>query len=92
MTVLPFDVGTSTEDMAEVVRRYWGFDSLRPLQEEAIRAEIDRRDSLVVLPTGGGKLHLLFLNKRNGRTMVVQTALKTFKWLDGKEQNVATCK
>jgi len=53
--VLPFDTSTSTKDMAEVVRRYWGFDSLRPLQKEAIRAEMDRRDSLVVLPTGGGK-------------------------------------
>ncbi|HUA34154.1 MAG TPA: DNA helicase RecQ [Candidatus Binataceae bacterium] len=37
------------------VHRYWGFDALRPLQSEAIRAGIDRRDSLVVMPTGGGK-------------------------------------
>ncbi|MSP63468.1 MAG: DNA helicase RecQ [Myxococcales bacterium] len=39
----------------EVVRRTWGFDGLRPIQEQAIRAGLDRRDSLVVLPTGGGK-------------------------------------
>jgi len=38
-----------------VVKRYWGYDSLRPLQREAIEAGISRRDSLVVLPTGGGK-------------------------------------
>jgi ATP-dependent DNA helicase RecQ len=38
-----------------VVQRFWGFDQLRPLQEEAIRAGLDGRDSLVVLPTGGGK-------------------------------------
>jgi ATP-dependent DNA helicase RecQ len=37
------------------VRRYWGFDSLRPLQEQAIRAGLEQRDSLVVMPTGGGK-------------------------------------
>jgi len=37
------------------VRRYWGYDQLRPLQEEAIQAGWQRRDSLVVLPTGGGK-------------------------------------
>ena len=55
MTVLPFDIGSGTDDIAEVVRRYWGFDSLRPLQQDAIRAELDRHDSLVVLPTGGGK-------------------------------------
>lgn len=44
-----------TADILTLVRRYWGFDQLRPLQEEAIRAGLDRRDSLVVLPTGGGK-------------------------------------
>ena len=37
------------------VKHYWGFTQLRPLQEEAIRAGLQRRDSLVVLPTGGGK-------------------------------------
>ena len=45
----------STEDILAVARRYWGFTELRPLQEQAIRAGLDRRDSLVVLPTGGGK-------------------------------------
>jgi ATP-dependent DNA helicase RecQ len=38
-----------------VVRRFWGYESLRPLQAEAIKAGLDRRDSLVVMPTGGGK-------------------------------------
>jgi RecQ family ATP-dependent DNA helicase len=38
-----------------VLRKYWGFDRLRPLQDEAIRAALDGRDSLVVMPTGGGK-------------------------------------
>ena len=39
----------------EAVRRTFGFDSLRPLQDRAIRAALDGRDSLVVMPTGGGK-------------------------------------
>lgn len=39
----------------EVVQRYWGYKSLRPLQEQAILAGLDGQDSLVVLPTGGGK-------------------------------------
>ena len=38
-----------------VLRDVWGFDTLRPLQAEAIAAAISGRDSLVVLPTGGGK-------------------------------------
>ncbi len=54
-TTLPFDTGQSHADVIEVVRRYWGFEMLRPLQAEAVRAGLDRRDSLVVLPTGGGK-------------------------------------
>jgi ATP-dependent DNA helicase RecQ len=37
------------------VRRYWGFDSLRPLQAQAIAAALAGHDSLVVMPTGGGK-------------------------------------
>jgi ATP-dependent DNA helicase RecQ len=39
----------------DVVHRYWGFSSLRPLQREAIDAVLSARDSLVILPTGGGK-------------------------------------
>jgi ATP-dependent DNA helicase RecQ len=41
--------------LLEVIRRHWGFDSLRPLQEQAMRAVLDGRDSLLVLPTGAGK-------------------------------------
>ncbi len=43
------------EDILATVRRYWGYDSLRPMQEQAIRAGLELRDSLVVMPTGGGK-------------------------------------
>ena len=43
------------QQILSVVRRYWGFDSLRPLQTEAIEAALAGRDSLVVMPTGGGK-------------------------------------
>lgn len=41
--------------IVDTIRRYWGFDTLRPLQEEAIRAGLAGCDSLVVMPTGGGK-------------------------------------
>ena len=39
----------------DTLRRYWGYNELRPLQEQAIQAELHHRDSLVVMPTGGGK-------------------------------------
>jgi ATP-dependent DNA helicase RecQ len=43
------------DQLRTILRDYWGYDDFRPLQEEAMRAVIDGRDSLVVLPTGGGK-------------------------------------
>ena len=39
----------------ETLRRVWGYGGFLPLQEEAVRAVLDGRDSVVVLPTGGGK-------------------------------------
>jgi ATP-dependent DNA helicase RecQ len=45
----------TTADILATVHRYWGFSELRPLQEQAIRAGLELRDSLVVMPTGGGK-------------------------------------
>jgi ATP-dependent DNA helicase RecQ len=44
-----------TEFLHETVRRIWGYDRFLPLQAEAIACVLDGRDSLVVLPTGGGK-------------------------------------
>ncbi len=37
------------------VARYWGYTTFRPLQREAMDAVLAGRDSIVVLPTGGGK-------------------------------------
>jgi len=41
--------------LREVLQRVWGFSDFRPLQREAMHAVLDGRDSLTVLPTGGGK-------------------------------------
>jgi len=55
-TPLPDDSAPSrVAHVRDVIRQHWGFDRLRPLQDEAIDAALAGRDSLVVLPTGGGK-------------------------------------
>ena len=41
--------------LLEILHRVWGFSDFRPLQRDAMHAVLDARDSLVVLPTGGGK-------------------------------------
>ncbi|HSN68650.1 MAG TPA: DNA helicase RecQ [Thermoanaerobaculia bacterium] len=43
------------DPILDTLRRIWGFSSLRPLQDRAIGAVLGHRDSLVVMPTGGGK-------------------------------------
>src|SRR3954470_2653636 len=71
----------SLADLQEVIARHWGFSSLRPLQEQAMRAVLDGRDSLVVLPTGGGKSlcyqapALLRAQRKVGQTTVVISPL-----------------
>ncbi len=41
--------------LKQVLRKHWGYDEFRPLQHEAVTAALAGRDSLIVLPTGGGK-------------------------------------
>jgi ATP-dependent DNA helicase RecQ len=39
----------------EVLHRFWGFDDFRPGQEDAVSAVLQRRDTMLIMPTGGGK-------------------------------------
>lgn len=38
-----------------ILKKYWGYDSFRPFQRDAMLSALSERDSIVVLPTGGGK-------------------------------------
>ena len=44
-----------SKEMLACLKRYWGYAHFRPWQEDTILAILDERDSLTVLPTGGGK-------------------------------------
>src|SRR6516164_1840278 len=69
------------QDLLNIIEKHWGFGSLRPLQEEAMRAVISGRDSLVVMPTGGGK-SLCFQAPallREGTTVVISPLIALMK-------------
>src|SRR5262245_46198338 len=55
MSKAPPPPDDSLTRLRDIIARHWGFRELRPLQAQAMRAELDGRDSVVVMPTGGGK-------------------------------------
>jgi ATP-dependent DNA helicase RecQ len=71
----------SLTDLQEIVVRYWGYRALRPLQDRAMQAVLDGRDSLVVLPTGGGKslCYQAPAVLRGGTTVVISPLIALMK-------------
>lgn len=41
--------------MKATLKKYWGYESFRPGQEEIVSSALEGRDTLAILPTGGGK-------------------------------------
>ncbi len=39
----------------EILKQYWNYDAFRPLQEDIVQSVINGKDTLALLPTGGGK-------------------------------------
>ena len=42
-------------DIHAALKRYWGYDTFRPMQERIVRSLLAGNDAAVVMPTGGGK-------------------------------------
>jgi ATP-dependent DNA helicase RecQ len=72
-------------DLLALIENTWGFRNLLPLQQPAMQAFLDRRDSLTVLPTGGGKSlcyqapAVLLSQTGHGPTVVVSPLIALMK-------------
>ena len=71
-----------TRDIRNILKKNWGYDSFRPLQEDIINSILDGADTLGLMPTGGGKsltFQVPALCFDSGLTLVVTPLISLMK-------------
>jgi len=65
----------------DALKKYWGYDSFRPLQRDVIESVIDGRDTFALMPTGGGKSITFQVPGmvREGMTLIVTPLVSLMK-------------